>query len=126
MALGVGGIGEMAAITSGCPPGARAEVASRLVGTYANAFMVEPGRCFRFVENNDARGQPVACPNPVTVRGPWRDGSGKLRVVEACAKHGAEIETRRPASRVDGWRRASNAEAGRALRAAGVLPRRRR
>jgi hypothetical protein len=69
-------------------------VASRLVGTYANAFMLEPGRCFRFVESNGARGQPVSCPNPVTARGRWRDGGGKLRIVEACAEHGAEIEQR--------------------------------
>ena len=59
------------------------------MGTYANAFMLEPGRCFRFVENDGARGQPVSCPNPVTVRGRWREGGGKLRVVEACAEHGA-------------------------------------
>ena len=68
------------------------------MGTYANAFMLEPGRCFRLVENDEARGQPVSCPNPVTVRGRWRDGGGKLRVVEACAEHGAEIEERRPAN----------------------------
>jgi hypothetical protein len=55
------------------------------VGIYANAFMLEPGRCFRFVENDDARGQPVSCPNPVTARGRWRDDGGKLRLVEACA-----------------------------------------
>jgi hypothetical protein len=69
------------------------------VGTYANAFILEPGRCFRLVENDEARGQPVSCPNPVTVRGRWRDGGGKLRVVEACAEHGAEIEERRPAKK---------------------------
>lgn len=57
--------------------------------------MVEPGRCFRFVENDDARGQPVACPGPVALRGRWRDGAGKMRIVEACAEHGVELENRR-------------------------------
>ena len=68
------------------------------MGTYANAFMLEPGRCFRFVENDATRGQPVSCPNPVAVRGRWRDGGGKLRLVDACAEHGAELETRQPAN----------------------------
>jgi hypothetical protein len=77
-------------------PGAQAEVASRLVGTYANAFMLEPGRCFRLVENDQARGQPVSCPHPVAVRGHWRDGGGKLRFVEACVEHGAVLEAQRP------------------------------
>jgi len=68
------------------------------MGTYANAFVHEPERCFRFVENDGARGQPVSCPNPVTIRGRWRDGGGKLRLVEACTGHGAELEVPRPAS----------------------------
>ena len=69
------------------------------MGTYANAFMLEPGRCFRFVENDHTRGQPVSCSNPVTVRVRWRDGGGKLRLVEACAEHGVELERRRPVGR---------------------------
>ncbi|MHB1599524.1 MAG: hypothetical protein ACYCXY_11700, partial [Acidimicrobiales bacterium] len=67
------------------------------VRTYANAYMLEPGRCFRFVENDANRGQPMACRNPVAVRGQWRVGSGKLRLVEACAEHEADLEVQRPA-----------------------------
>lgn len=65
--------------------------------TYANAFVLEPERCFRFVDGDDAHGQPVPCTNPVAVSGRWRDGRGKLRLVEDGAEHEAEIETRRPA-----------------------------
>ena len=67
------------------------------VRTYANAFMLEPGRCFRLVENDKNSGQPMACPNPVVIRGQWRDGAGTLRLVEACAEHRGELEVRRPA-----------------------------
>jgi len=65
--------------------------------TYANAYMLEPGRCFRLVENDRNSDQPMACPNLVVIRGQWRDGAGTLRLVEACAEHGAELEVRRPA-----------------------------
>jgi hypothetical protein len=65
------------------------------VRVYANAFMLEPGRCFRLVENDTNHGQPIACPQPVTVRGRWRDGAGTLQMVEACAEHGVELESRR-------------------------------
>ena len=50
--------------------------------------MLGPGLYFRFVDNDATRGQPVPCRNPVTARGHWRDGAGKLRVVEACAEQG--------------------------------------
>ena len=83
----------------GLTPGARAEVAFHLVGTYANVFMLEPGRCFRFVENDGAHGQPVPCSNSMMVRGRWRDGASKLRVVEARAEQGVELEERRRVGR---------------------------
>ena len=69
------------------------------MGIYANAFMLEPGRCFRFVENDGAHGQPVPCSKPVTARGRWRDGASKLRVLEACAEQGVELEERRRVGR---------------------------
>lgn len=63
------------------------------MNTYANAFGLDPGRCFRYVEEDAARGQPVRCPGDVVTRGRWRDGGGKVRIVDACVDHGADLET---------------------------------
>lgn len=63
------------------------------MNTYANAFGIDSGRCFRYVEEDAARGQPVRCPGDVVARGRWRDGGGKVRVVEACVEHAAELAT---------------------------------
>ncbi len=62
------------------------------VERYANAFRLDPGKCFRFVATEAARGQPVPCTEPVVARGRWRDGAGSVRVVEACAAHAGELE----------------------------------
>lgn len=62
------------------------------MNSYANAFGLEPGWCFRYVEEDAARGQPIHCPGEVVARGRWRDGAGKVRVVEACAEHAGELE----------------------------------
>jgi hypothetical protein len=56
----------------------------------ANAFSTIPGRCFRYVKGD--AGSPIPCPEPVVVRGRWRDTSGRLRWVEACGLHVGELE----------------------------------
>lgn len=57
----------------------------------ANAFQLVPGRCFRLIVSEQARGQPVPCPGEVVARGRWRDGGGKVHVVEACREHAGEL-----------------------------------
>ncbi|MHB1847248.1 MAG: hypothetical protein ACYCWW_20685 [Deltaproteobacteria bacterium] len=67
--------------------------------TYANAYMLEPGRCFRLVENDKNSGQPMACPNLVVVRyrryGAPSATEGEERsfrtIAAACSRYGVVV-----------------------------------
>jgi len=56
---------------------------------YAEAFYVEPGRCWRMV-NTDRQGMSPLCPEPVEWRGRKRDRRGKWHVVDSCESHVGE------------------------------------
>jgi hypothetical protein len=55
-----------------------------------NAFSMIPGRCFRYVKAD--ADSSIPCPEPIVVRGRWRDTSGRLRWVEACGLHVGDLE----------------------------------
>jgi len=57
---------------------------------YANAFTIEPGRCFRMVQQVGV-GHPAHCPGPVTTRGRWRSAAEQLFRVDACDDHAREL-----------------------------------
>jgi len=52
-------------------------------------FTAMPGRCWRMVVDPDPRkaGQPLHCPEPVTVRGTFRTSAGKRFEVDSCPEH---------------------------------------
>ncbi|HET6811913.1 MAG TPA: hypothetical protein VFH50_12970 [Acidimicrobiales bacterium] len=54
---------------------------------YANAFHLEPGRCFRMVARDGGKGPPTHCTEPVALRGRFRDGAGRTHRAEACEGH---------------------------------------
>lgn len=56
---------------------------------YAEAFSVQPGRCFRFV--HAGAGHAKHCPEPVVGHGQFVDGNGKQWQVDACAEHAEEL-----------------------------------
>ena len=53
---------------------------------YAEAFYVEPGRCWRMVYEPDGSGRPTHCPEPVEWRGRYRNRQG-WHVVDSCDGH---------------------------------------
>jgi hypothetical protein len=52
-----------------------------LVGT----FFLAPGRCFRMTKAKTS--QKSHCDQPVVWKGRWRDVTGEVWTVEACAQH---------------------------------------
>ena len=62
-------------------------------GYYAEAFYVEPGKCFRRVTSSKAgsKGSPIHCPEPVEFTGIFQDGKGKWHTVWACFDHAGDI-----------------------------------
>jgi len=52
---------------------------------YAEAFYVEPGRCWRMV-TTDRQGMPTHCPEPVEWRGRFKNRQG-WHVVDSCDGH---------------------------------------
>jgi len=55
------------------------------VNRYDEIFSTQPGRCFRYVE--DEGGRPVSCPAPVEWRGHFQPPKGTARLVTACDAH---------------------------------------
>jgi hypothetical protein len=66
--------------------------------TYAEAFFVQPGRCFRLISRPNAHGQPDHCSAPVVYHGTFRDRSGRRHQVDACAGHAHDLAEGRPFS----------------------------
>jgi hypothetical protein len=67
---------------------------------HANAFYVEPGRCFRLVCGTGGKmGQPHHCPEPVVWRGRFVTPLGKLYGVWSCDGHSDDLKALRPAGR---------------------------
>ena len=60
---------------------------------YAEAFSPMPGRCFRMVScpAQGAQGAPRHRPDPVAVRGTFRDGNGHRWRCEACSSHAGPL-----------------------------------
>jgi len=60
---------------------------------YAEAFYVEPGRCFRMVTSSTpgSQGSPTHCPKPVKFRGRFQDGIGKWHEVWSCIDHVGDL-----------------------------------
>lgn len=55
---------------------------------YAEAFVAQPGRCWRMVYESAGTGRPVHCPEPVAWRGRYRTPRGKKWfTVESCEGH---------------------------------------
>jgi hypothetical protein len=63
------------------------------VAHYAEAFSVELGQCFRFVEAGTGHAQH--CRQPVVRRGQFVDRSGKRWTVDACSEHAPDMEQAR-------------------------------
>ena len=57
---------------------------------YAEAFSIQPGRCFRFV--GKGVGHAAHCREPVVARGTFVDGNGRRWEVDACEGHREELE----------------------------------
>jgi hypothetical protein len=65
---------------------------------HANAFYIEPDRCFRFVcRTGGGRGQPYHCPAPVAWRGVFVTPLGKPHRVWSCEGHRDALTALRPA-----------------------------
>jgi hypothetical protein len=54
---------------------------------YAEAFTLQPGRCFRLVDQHGGGAGPTHCPKPAAWRGWWRAPNGRRYRVEACQDH---------------------------------------
>jgi hypothetical protein len=52
-------------------------------------FTTFPGKCFRYVGNDDDHAQP--CPNGVVCTGTFTDANGKRWTVDACSEHAEEL-----------------------------------
>jgi hypothetical protein len=61
------------------------------VGHYAEAFSIQPGRCFRFT--GTAVGHAAHCREPIVARGTFVDKLGRLWPVDACERHRAELDS---------------------------------
>lgn len=53
---------------------------------YANAFTIDPGRCFRMIQLEGV-GHPMHCPEPIAWHGRFRANDDKLYRVDACQGH---------------------------------------
>jgi hypothetical protein len=62
-------------------------------GYCAEAFYVEPDKCFRMVisANPGSQGSPTHCPDPVEFQGRFQDGTGKWHEVWACMEQAADL-----------------------------------
>ena len=69
------------------PPGCQ----DAAVAHYAEAFSVDAGRCFRYVDKPGCVGQPMRCRAPVAGRVRFRDGRGRPWTVDACVEHAGEL-----------------------------------
>jgi hypothetical protein len=49
------------------------------------SFFIAPHQCFRLLKSESP--QAAHCPEPVVWKGPWRDVTGELWIVEACGRH---------------------------------------
>ena len=58
---------------------------------YAEAFSVQPGRCFRFVHSGV--GHAAHCREPVVVTGTFIDNKGRPWTVDACEGHRQELDS---------------------------------
>jgi hypothetical protein len=63
---------------------------------YANAFLGEIGRCFRFVHVSHKEGQPDHCSKPATWIGAFRAKGGRLYKVTSCDGHKGALEHPQP------------------------------
>ena len=52
-----------------------------------NVIAPIPGRCFRYVADEDRGGYPVRCPSPAAWRGVVVDPAGRPVEVESCDGH---------------------------------------
>ena len=57
------------------------------------AWTTERGHCHQFVYVEDD-GRPANCPEPTVTSGWRRDGQGRWYVVDACAQHRSQLQTR--------------------------------
>jgi hypothetical protein len=62
-------------------------------GYYAEAFYIEPGKCFRMVINPNpgSQGSPTHCPKPVEFTGIFQDAKGKCHTVWSCTDHVGDV-----------------------------------
>ena len=60
---------------------------------YADAFTLDPERCFRMISAGDGTGHARHCPHVTVWRGRFRDGSGTWHTVEACDGHRADLDS---------------------------------
>jgi hypothetical protein len=54
-------------------------------GNVLNSFFIGPHQCFRLLKSESP--QAAHCTEPVVWKGPWRDVTGELWIVEACERH---------------------------------------
>jgi hypothetical protein len=54
-------------------------------GDVLHSFFIAPHQCFRLLKSESP--QAAHCPEPVVWKGPWRDVTGELWIVEACERH---------------------------------------
>jgi hypothetical protein len=50
-----------------------------------HTFFIAPRQCFRMLKSDTPR--DAHCLEPVVWKGPWRDVTGEIWVVEACERH---------------------------------------
>jgi hypothetical protein len=60
------------------------------VDHYANAFTINPGRCFRMIRLAGV-GHPHHCHEPVAWHGRFRAADNRLYRVDACEGHADEL-----------------------------------
>jgi hypothetical protein len=66
-----------------------------------HTFFIAPHQCFRMIKS--VTSPESHCAEPVVWKGPWRDVTGELWTVEACARH-------KPTGLVNGLRTGPHAE----------------
>jgi hypothetical protein len=68
------------------------EAEDRQLGNLLDSFFLAPQRCFRMLRSS-LIGSAVHCDRPVVWKGPWRDLTGEVWMVEACELHRPQVDT---------------------------------